>query len=378
VGTGGTGGNGGTGGDGGKGGKGDDGNSQHIYDSNSGFASGTSIPNTYTPVSATRNQGCNNSIITITKPGSTPNWDMSGLPISFVSDLLPPSFGSSSQSTSASSNTAYVYFNTTAGSSVTAYNLKISSTTYRGFLNLAINRPSLPTITAQEPLGTTLTLPTQHICEGKQVFFSTEATALAYEWKWVKGGASPTSPADLNGGSATANATHIFTSPGTYYVKVKVKDECCGWAVPTWVTIIVDPLPSGTITFTSSTGSWSFCQNSQAVVTLGGGSDITSYDWSGTSVLVASTIDLGVGNGSQVTVTFGSTTGNLEVQPKNACGDHPSTFTQTSTILPQPVAQISGPTSICDGVAHILQNVVAGYPGYSWSPGGDKQQILLR
>lgn len=225
------GGDGGKGGKGGNGGRGRDGangpQTGLVQNNNANVTqNGNSVPVNYSPVTVNQQKGCTNSEIILTHSGGDLEPVNMGNPL-YVNDLNP-----STSSYTNSSSPASVYYTSTG-----TYDVVINGEVYKDYINIVSNRllPSFNTI--QNNSSTT------SICANTQLNMNTSFTGSEFEWTIVSGttGSTPS-------GGATGNATsHLFTTDGTYYVKLRIKEECCGWSVPVYKTITVNPAPATSI-----------------------------------------------------------------------------------------------------------------------------------
>jgi hypothetical protein len=195
VGRGGNGARGGSGGAGGAGGRGMQGVSQGVYN---GTHTGTTVPNPQTITAAMKGM-CTNSIYTLTKGGGT--WGSFG-------QTYDNNLTSSSTSYGTSSSTLEIYYTSTGHKDVI-----VDAATYPNFLNVIFSR-SLPTINA-----------IANTCVGGTTTISTPTSGANYEWKVYSSNAN--SPAFT---SSSQSFNWVPTAAGTYYVRLRVYDNCCGWS----------------------------------------------------------------------------------------------------------------------------------------------------
>lgn len=245
------GGDGGKGGDGGNGGRGRDGANgpQTGLVQNSGSTvtqNGTTVPSDFNPVTVNQQLGCTNSEIALTHSGGDLELSNMGSP-SFVNDLNP-----NTSSYTASSSPASVYYTSTG-----TYDVVINGVVYKDYINIASNRilPSFNTI--QDNASTTT------ICANTVLSMNTSFTGTEFEWTIVSGttGSTPT------GGSTGNSTSHLFATDGTYYVKLRIKDECCGWSIPVYKTITVNPAPATSIDVALAD---LYCANDSTAIVLSG------------------------------------------------------------------------------------------------------------
>jgi hypothetical protein len=348
----GNGGNGGIGGNGGRGQDGDNGITQAIY-----FGGNTppaqSSPAANGVVTVNGLKGCTNSVISITKT-SGDNWGLlSGG--NFVNDI-----SSSSSSFTNATNPVDVFY-----SAVGWKNINVGATTLNDYVFIRQVR-DLPVITSA---------PFNNICVGSTVNLTTSATGQQYLWE-IALASAPQTPV-LTFTSKDVNNVTISTA-GTYQVKLQVEETCCGWSVPVYATLVVDPLPA---TIASISGTTSVCVGETAVYSVNFAANAapntnstTGYKWvipAGASVISSGGLDgVNSGGSNSITITYGSSGGTLFVTPSNDCGNGQTTSTAI-TIKSSPTGIVfSGNTSICVGASATITAVANGGSGgysYLWS-----------
>ncbi|MCX7650264.1 MAG: PKD domain-containing protein [Flavobacteriales bacterium] len=184
--------------------------------------------------------GCTNSEITLTKTSGT--WTLpTGL--SFVNDLDPysSSYGNSSP-------TAKIYAFATG-----PYDVGVNGIDYQRFLWVRTSRP-LPVINIT---------PSGSICNLNNLSLSTPTVGDQYEWLIYQ--SDPNQPIYTSTQQIPGNTGPI--PAGLYWVRLRVRTECCGWSIPVFQQIVVDfPSVGGTATASNS----QVCPGSQEVVSLTG------------------------------------------------------------------------------------------------------------
>lgn len=212
-----TGGNGGNGGNGGEGGRGRDaanGLAETIANAGSGTitATGTTIPNSTEVSVKYHNAACTNSEINITKSSGT--W---ALPANgqFIKDTSP-----TTSSYNNSSANAIIFFTQTG-----SHNLSNGTTNAVDFIQITASRPA-PTMNS---------VPAS-LCQGYSLNLGTPVNGTEYEWIVFLNTVS-----NVVYTSAVQNPGIIepFTTQGTYAIRLRIKDECCGWSIPLYQTISV-------------------------------------------------------------------------------------------------------------------------------------------
>ncbi len=239
---GGNGGTGGTGGQGGKGANGSAGVSAQVA-TNAGTLSSPSITIPATPVATVSAYvGATNSEITITKAGGSGNWTLPA-GAAYVNDV-----SASVSSYSATSATAKIYFPslpgsgalpTASGSKPAIYGLDLvyGAVTFKKGVNLSATR-TLPTINPISP-----------VCLGSSISLGTSAAGSCYDWAVQKisspNSAAAPGPNLLSGAQITDQNPGSLTiaSSGTYQVKLRVKDDCYGWSIPVYASVVINQVP---------------------------------------------------------------------------------------------------------------------------------------
>ncbi len=353
CGNGGYGGWGSTGGQGGTGGQGSTGTSYAVGTLGGSAASFTnftcatnsasscgSAPVSSPVLTVNQSQGCTNSEVTITKTSGS--WGVFNGNGAFVNNLT------ASTTSYANSSTPAVVSYTTTGDK----DLILAGNTYSNFVRITQTR-ALPVIDA-------ITSP---ICIGDNISLSTSTVGTAYDWSIAKTSFSNPTVYTSSSQSPGLVNTASFTT-GTYLVKLRVKEDCCGWSVPVYATVIVSAAPgaAGTIT-----GNATVCQGTAQTYSISAVANATSYTW---TVPSGAVINSGQG-GTSISVTFSTTSGNVTVLPVGCSnGTSNSKFV---TVNLNPAASINGTLVICSGSSTNLIGGASGGTGgsgifgYSWS-----------
>jgi hypothetical protein len=168
----------------------------------------------------------------------------------------------------------------------------------------------------------------------------------------VTGGTQPYSYAWSN--TQTSPSVTVAPSGGTTYtVTVRDANSCTSVAQ---VSIPVHPAPTVNITGNSAT-----CPNVPLTLTGIGG---TQYQWN---------YNGNNANGNTINITTASpVTVNLTATDANGCT---GTAVRTIAVNPQPVAAISGNSSVCAGNSTVL--TASGGASYSWSSGQNSAVAVL-
>ncbi len=209
-GNGGNGGPGGSGGQGGAGGTGANGQSLQLFESGSLLeVSNDGFP--YAEIYTAKSLfGCTNSIVNISK--SAGNWDLAAMQANAVDDVLP---GESSFDPTV--NATQVYY-----LSQGPKDLVTELSTINDFFSIRDNRP-LPMIDA---------IP-DSICAESGLVFSTPTGGLEHTWSVLN--ESGTTVATRSG----MNPAEVELNPGKYFLRLSVRDECCGWSIPVYDSTFV-------------------------------------------------------------------------------------------------------------------------------------------
>lgn len=171
--------------------------------------------------------------------------------------------------------------------------------------------------------------PDQALCGGDSIILSLNGQYNTYNWS-----------------TSETTDTIIITSGGTYSVTVTDGNGCPGADT----IIITDVSPVVTLT------NQSICEDGTA--TLDAGAGFTGYEWS-----------TGVFTQSITTDTAG--TYSVTVTDGNGCEGYASA---TVTVNPLPTVTITGPDTICPGVADFL-SATGGFTSYLWNTGDTTASI---
>ncbi|GIV34153.1 MAG: hypothetical protein KatS3mg031_1688 [Chitinophagales bacterium] len=237
------GGNGGAGGSGGSGGRGRDGaNGPSMAIAQFGGAlvsqSGTYPVNPPLLAVDYKNiAACPYSEINITKTSGA--WDLTGSGASFVNDLSATGSSYNNQS-----NNALIYFTSRGGKTI-----KLNGIPYESFITLTRDR-QMPVINS---------LPAA-ICVGDAIQLGTPEQGIIYEWEiYNQNGVRLQTFGAQNPGS------YVPPSTGVYTVRFRVRTECCGWSIPVYASVDVQPYPAVTLSGLSS----SYCLDDAPVTLVG-------------------------------------------------------------------------------------------------------------
>lgn len=385
---GGRGGNGGNGGNGGRGQDGSNGISAEIQSANGASISrtgGTTVATEGT-LTADWKRGCTKSEIILTKTTGS-SWNSSFVSSSTTDPAFINDITSSSTSYNNTLSSIAVFY---PGTTVTGNkNIIPGSTSYVNFIQIYQNRIVDPTST----LISSITAPCP---DGNLTLTSPQAgNTNIIEWDWkISNVSSPTTYVY----SSTSPSPGSISPPSggwspssTYQVRLRVREECCGWSIPVYATFTI-PNQLAQVSTITQTPSTTICANQTGVTyTASTVSGATSYDWT----ISGGSIVSGQGTAT-ITVNWGAPNGSafVSVVPKNACtpGTDGPVRTRFVHVNGLPAVNIVGQTTttFCHPGSVILQaNTTSGagqtsppgsgtgtFPTYVWSPGGSGSNTL--
>ncbi len=364
---GGPGGNGGKGGDGGFGGNGvrvaiasrdGFGNATTSQPTLAGFSlainsavNGGALPNalTITTHYLGLGKGCTNSQIEITRNGAG-NWVLPG-GAAYVNDV--------NNTTSSYSNTtspAIIYYTSTG-----VYYVNAGGTLYRGEHRIFDTRP-VPTIGISDDT----------ICSGGSITLThTNPTGneIDYDWRiFTTSAQTPLQTSNLASPSFTLTAA----TPTVYYIYLAVRENCCGWSIPRYAQVVVNP-PANTPATPS--GPTVLCQGASPTnYTVTADPNALAYVWSVTSPNTVS------GTSTTGTVTWDpgfDGSASVCVQAVGCNGLTPASCLSVDIQKNvQPPVILSGPADRCGGAG--TDTVIAFSPiatGYNWTITGAGNSI---
>jgi hypothetical protein len=255
----GAGGQGGSGGNGGIGGNGQPGaNGRNDYMITDGVVSNpsSSIPNPTTLVMShpINGKGCVNSEIELSR-ASASTWVFSGA-ASYIDDI---------------SNTVSSFNNATSPTKIfyTAngiYDITTNGGTYEDWIRIIDNT---------RPATVAFSISSQTVCSGSPFTVSVPAwgTELAYDWAlYTTNANTPLLTATSQTVSFTAPTV---TTPTTYNIRYRVRENCCGWSRPYYTTVTVNPQP----TPLAGADGW-VCESSPYTLAAASSSNAASVSWS--------------------------------------------------------------------------------------------------
>jgi hypothetical protein len=177
----------------------------------------------YTPITAEYASGkpCRNSEIRLTRP-SAGTW-------SFSPSLNYVSLGTGGTTYSATNNDVLVY--TTSAS--TSYDVTNNSITYNRLLQVKADARTVPVITPSPSI----------ICLDGSVSLSATTWGTETQYDWIVYTTSVASPVRS---SSVANPSIDMTglAAGTYNVRYRVRESCCGWSIPAYSSFDIVAQPT--------------------------------------------------------------------------------------------------------------------------------------
>ena len=221
IGEGGAGGNGGAGGAGGQGGTASNGISDQI--SMDGIVSSPGIMIPMSPALMVTHLGCTNSEIMIEKPSGT--WTFPA-GMDFINDL-----DAISTSFLSTDNIATIYTINTGSNTIGN-----GATNYENFIWVHTDRP-LPTFDASMP---------SLVCEGQNLVLNTPTVGAEYEWLIFEDGSTTDVPVAM-----FTTQVAIYPPPpvagglDSYHIRLRVRDNCCGWSAPVYFNFDVAATSTG-------------------------------------------------------------------------------------------------------------------------------------
>ncbi|HNT19496.1 MAG TPA: T9SS type A sorting domain-containing protein [Saprospiraceae bacterium] len=189
------------------------------------------------------------------------------------------------------------------------------------------------------------------ICSGSNNIFSVNTVSGANSYTWVLPGGWT--------GSSMTNTISTTAGTGGGTITVMANNACGSSSVRSLaITVNSPPATPGTIN-----GNTTICSGSTNTYNIGTISGATSYAW----VLP----DGWTGNSmtSSITVTAGTSGGNISVTANNACGlSQARNLVVTVTPSPGMPGSISGDTAVCQGNAKTYTiAAVTGADSYNWT-----------
>lgn len=192
------------------------------------------------------------------------------------------------------------------------------------------------------------------VCSGHSITFtdlsSGTSPSTTYAWSFGSGASPQTS-------TSTGPITVTYATPGTYVVSLTISEGTVDSIKTDTVVIKSVPSSAGAIT-----GTTSVCSGATQSYSISAVTGASSYVW---SVPTGATMS---GSGTNVSVTFGSTSGPVTVTPENSCGAGTAGSTSV-TVNPMPVTSpISGPASpACSATGQTYSVTNTSGSTYNWT-----------
>ncbi len=193
---------------------------------------------------------------------------------------------------------------------------------------------------------------------------SNQSTTVTFQWGTTPafGNVAPASPSPVSGNTPTAVSANLtgLTPVTTYYFRC-VGVNATGTTYGATLSFLAGcpPIPqAGPIT-----GPTTACANSTGhVYSIDPLANATAYTW---SVPTGATITAGAGTTS-ITVTFGTTSGNVSVYGTSSCAAGTSN-SKAVTVNPSPTPTITGPATVCTGTTGNVYATQTGMTAYVWT-----------
>ncbi len=181
-----------------------------------------------------------------------------------------------------------------------------------------------------------------------EIYSVTNVSGVSYNWS-LPAGWSGSSTTNSISATIGANSGNISITPS----------NICGNGPTKSLSVNVSTVP---VQPSIITGNDDVCEGSQEIYSVVSDPNVTSYiwvlpnGWSGTSTT------------NSITVTVGSTDGNITVTPSNACGTGPSRSLSTDiSSAPNQPSAISGNTSPCEGNVELYSVTNVSGVTYNWN-----------
>lgn len=197
------------------------------------------------------------------------------------------------------------------------YDLTANGVVFNSYLNVRSER-ELPVITVNP----------SPICDGETINLSATSWGTETDYKWEIFDATDAPDKGLTTGlvysSTDENPTGITltasTSPKTYIIRYQVKESCCGWSVPVFEIITVNPIP--TPTFVSVFPSNNICVGTNITYTTQSG--MSDYTWSipGNAGVDYTIVSGGSSNDHEVVIAWNNASANTVIDvsyEQNGC-----------------------------------------------------------
>jgi large repetitive protein len=192
------------------------------------------------------------------------------------------------------------------------------------------------------------------VCSGSTNTYSISSVSGATGYTWTI-----PSGAIINSGQGTTSISVTF---GTISGNVSVAaDNSCGSSTVRTSAITVNTVPAQPSTISGTTTPCQGSSQTYSVTSVGG----VTYNWT----FPSGWTQTAGGTTNSVTVTVGSTSGDVIVTPSNSCGNGTArSLSTTVNTAPATPGSISGATSACAGSSQTYSiSSVAGATSYTWT-----------
>ncbi|MCB9232353.1 MAG: T9SS type A sorting domain-containing protein [Bacteroidia bacterium] len=192
------------------------------------------------------------------------------------------------------------------------------------------------------------------VCQGASATYTVAALAGATSYTW-SGPAGST----ISSGQGSSTITLVPGSQSGWLIVDGTTP--CGSVNLDSFYVNVDPLPSSP---TGISGSGSLCAGDTTSYMIASVSGVTSYNW---MVPTGTTVDAGQGS-NQISITAGTTSGNVIVEATNGCGSsNLDTLVLTINTIPAIPGPVSGPNSVCMNDTAVYMVPFTSGLTYTWS-----------
>lgn len=201
------------------------------------------------------------------------------------------------------------------------------------------------------------------VCNGVTEAYSISSVLGASGYDWIL----PNGWSIVSGNNTNSILVDVGSSSGEIQV---VPTSSCGNGTSSTLTVTSSDVPVSNTAFIQ--GDNQVCEGDvNKQYTVQGVTGATNYTW---SVPTGATI---VDNNNTATVSFGSTSGQLEVEPKNTCGAGTKVIVDIIVnINTEDALPIVGESSACIGKHEVYSiPVVSGATSYAWTYPGDWEVV---
>ncbi|MDC0231127.1 gliding motility-associated C-terminal domain-containing protein, partial [Aureispira] len=278
-------------------------------------------------ITTTMYGGCTNSEIDITKNFGT--WGTFGGG-AFINDLT-----TSLTSYTNASAIAIVSYGSTGH-----YDLVVDGVNYTNFLYVRTNR-ALPTF-SPSMLST--------VCEGDMFTMNTPTPGAEYEWLLFEGTNTTATPVAVYNTSIASFSTPVTGATVNYHVRLRVRDNCCGWSVPIYFDFAAVPVSAGpTVTFDT------VCAGQSGNITATGSGTLNWYSDALGQIIIAS------GPAPSLTLVTPVLNQNTVFYTGQSTGGCSGPLTSSEVLVNQlPNMPSANPVEVCEGDDVVLSGTGSG------------------